>query len=196
VEVTTELIEKLQPEVIVVASGARRRPSEIPGANLPHVVGPREVLAGSATGRGKAVIIDYEGYQAAINTADFLAAQNRPVEIVTEDFFVSIQLGALQELTPWYSRAAASNITLSPLTKVVAIEPNLVKVRHHFDTSEEVRIIEGVDTVVMVNYDLPEDTLYQQLKSSGLAVYRVGDAQAPRRVTHAILEAQRVGTSI
>ncbi len=196
VEVTPELIEKLNPEVVVIATGARRRPSEIAGSDLPHVIGPRDLLAGKATGSGRAVVIDFEGYQAAINAADYLAAQGRPVEFLTEDFFVSMQLGALQELTPWYSRAAASNITLSPLTVVVAIEPNLVKVRHRFDTAEQIRVIEDVDTVVMVNYDLPEDNLYHTLAGRNLKLYRLGDAVAPRRVTHAILEGQMVGRKL
>jgi len=196
VEVTPELIEKLQPDVVVIATGARRRPSEIPGSNLPHVIGPRNLLAGKAAGSGWAVVIDFEGYQAAINAADYLAAQGRPVEFLTEDFFVSMQLGALQELTPWYSRAAASNITLSPLTVVVGIEPNSLKVRHRFDTSEQIRVIEDVDTVVMVNYDLPEDSLYQTLTERTLKLYRLGDAVAPRRVTQAILEGQRIGKQV
>ncbi len=196
VTVTPELIEQLQPEVVIVATGARVRPDETPGADLPHVVSVTQLLAGQSDGSGTAVVIDSEGYQSAINAAEYLAAQGRPVEFITEDNFVSLQLGALQELTPWYSRAAATGITFSPMTSVLRIEKDRVNVRHRFAPADQERIIKNVDTVVMANYALPEDSLYQALQGADREIYRLGDAVAPRRVTHAIIEAQRLGRQI
>jgi mycofactocin system FadH/OYE family oxidoreductase 2 len=193
VEVTPGMVAELRPDVVVVAAGSRARPSDIPGADLPHVVRPLDVLSGRAPGAGRAVVIDFEGYQAAINAAEALAAQARPVEIVTEDPFVSLQLGALNELTPWYSRAAASGIAFSPMTKVLEIEPEAVRVAHRFGPAGEERRIEGVGTVVLANYALAEDQLYDAIQALGARVYRIGDSVAPRRITHAVLEAQRVG---
>ncbi len=194
--VTPEVIERLEPEVVLVATGGKPRPSPILGADLPHVIGTRQVLDGATPGTGRVLVIDSEGYQAAINAAEYLAARGRSVEIVTEDNFVSMGLGALQELGPWFSRAATAGITLSPMTVVTAIEPDAVRVRSRFAPDTEHRL-EGVDAVVMVNYDLPEETFYQELKARpGLTVYRLGDAVAPRRITQAILEGQRVGRSL
>lgn len=197
VEVTPALIAKLKPDVVVLATGSRPRPSEIPGANMAHVVSVNDVLMGHTPGTNRVVIIDSEGYQTAINAAEYLAMQGRPVEIVTEDNFVAMQLGGLQELTPWYSRAAAQGVVFSPMTTVIAIEPNRVRVRPRFAPSDQERIIEDVDAVVLANYALPNDELYQALQSQpDIKLYRVGDAVAPRRVTHAILEGQRIGRII
>lgn len=196
VEVTAELIAKLQPDVVVVATGSKPQPSSVPGADLPHVISITDVLAGKTPGSQSVVVIDSEGYQAAINAAEYLTAQGRKVEFITEDNFISMQLGASQELTPWYTRAEASGIILSPMTVVTAIEPNQVRVRHRFGPPSSERVIADVDAVVLANYALPEDSLYKTLQAQNLIIYRIGDAVAPRRVTHAILEAQRVGRSI
>ena len=146
--VTPELVAKLKPDVVVLATGSKPRPSEILGADAAHVVWASDVLTGHTPGTKRVVIIDSEGYQTAINAAEYLAVQGRPVEIVTEDNFVAMQLGGLQELTPWYSRAAAQGIVFSPMTTVIAIEPNRVRVRPHFAPPDQERIIEDVDAVV------------------------------------------------
>jgi hypothetical protein len=82
------------------------------------------------------------------------------------------------------------------MTKVLEIEPEAVRVAHRFGPAGEERRIEGVDTVVLANYALPEESLYEAIQALGARVLRVGDGVAPRRVTHAVLEAQRVGRDI
>ena len=47
--------------------------------------------------------------------------------------------------------------------------------------------------VVDVSPEIPDETLYFALKTSGLRVFRAGDCVAPRYLSHAILEGYRAG---
>jgi mycofactocin system FadH/OYE family oxidoreductase 2 len=196
VEASPELIGKLSPDVVVVATGARARPPEaLPGAELPHVLSVREALTGRLAGTGPVVVIDRQGGYPAIDAARLAAGSGRPVTVVSEDPFVSSQLGAIGELSPWYRDAASLGITLRPLTTVLEITGDSVLMRHRFGTIED-RLL--ADCVVLADYELPEDALYRKLGAAlpGLDVRRVGDCLAPRRVLHAVLEGARAGREV
>ena len=196
VTASPELIRGLSPDVVILATGARsRQATEPPGGQLPHVVSVREALAGRLPGRGRVVVIDRQGSYPAIDAARLAAAGGRSVIVVSEDPFVSSQLGATGELSPWYRDAAALGITLKPLTTVLEVTPDLVLVRHRFGAVQD-RL--EADCVVLADFELPEDTLYRQLGRAlpGLELRRVGDCVAPRRVLHAVLEGGRAGREV
>ncbi|HKF19144.1 MAG TPA: FAD-dependent oxidoreductase [Candidatus Dormibacteraeota bacterium] len=196
VTASPELIRELSPDVVILATGARsRQAAGLPGAGVPHVVSVREVLAGRLPGRGRVVVIDRQGSYPAIDAARLAAARGRPVSVVSEDPFVSSQLGATGELSPWYRDAAALDIALRPLTTVLEVAQDSVLVRDRFGVAQD--LVEA-DCVVLADYELPDDTLYMQLVRAlpGLELHRVGDCVAPRRVLHAVLEGGRAGRDV
>ena len=71
----------------------------------------------------------------------------------------------------------------------------MIRVRHRFAPRERNALIEEVDAVVLANYALPEAAFISiaSARDKGISSRR---RVAPRRVTHAILEAQRVGRLI
>jgi mycofactocin system FadH/OYE family oxidoreductase 2 len=189
---TADAIAAAQPDAVIVATGARMRmPEKLSGTNAVPVMGAREILSGAWPEMGQIVIVDIHGGYPAIDTAQTLAVAGYPVTIVTEDVFVSSQLGASGEFNPWYQRAAALGISLRPLTTFVAAESDRVIVRHRFGTQEEE--IAGVTAVVWVDHDLPDDALFYELAARLPEVSRIGDCLAPRRILHAIMEADRIG---
>ena len=196
VEATPPMLEELAPDAVVLATGARPRPPDgPPGAHGPHVVSVRAALAGHLPGAGRVAVVDRQGSYPAIDAARIAAGRGRPVVVLTEDPFVSAQLGATGELSPWYREAAALGIELRPLTTVLEVGPEEVRVRHRFGTAED-RV--QADCVVLVDHELPDDGLYRLLtgRLPGVEVRRVGDCVAPRRVLHAVLEGARVGLSL
>jgi 2,4-dienoyl-CoA reductase (NADPH2) len=189
VEGTAELVLASDADVVVLATGARPAPAGEAEISV------REVLGGHLPGSGRVVVVDRQGTYPAIDAARFAAERGRPVAIVSEDVFVSPQLGSTGELSPWYQAAAALGIELRPLTTVVAFEPGSVRVRHRFGTQEELL---QADCVVAADHELPEDSLYRRLQTTqgGPEVCRVGDCLAPRRVLQAILEGGRAGRTL
>jgi len=191
--VTPEVVWASDADLVVLAMGARSTPT----ANGEVTV--REVLAGHLPGSGRVVVIDGQGGPAAIDAARAAAERGRPVTVVSEDAFISMQLGSTGELTPWYQGAAALGIELRPLTTVVEVGPAGIRWRHRFGS--QVELLEA-DCVVAADHELPEDSLYRQLRDAvprgdlprgaPPKICRVGDCVAPRRVLHAVLEGGRV----
>jgi 2,4-dienoyl-CoA reductase (NADPH2) len=183
---TPELVWASDADVVVLATGARPAPTGHGELSV------REALTGQLPGSGRVVVIDRQGAYPAIDAARLAAERGRPVTIVSEDVFVSPQLGATGELTPWYQAAAVLAIELRPLTAVVEVGPAGVRLRHRFGT--RVELLE-TDCVVVADHELPEDALYRELRSAGPPgaprVRRVGDCVAPRRVLQAVLEGGR-----
>jgi len=180
-------------DLVVLATGARPRPPDrLPGGSLPHVITVRDVLAGHLPGKGRVLVIDRTGSYPAIDVARYAAERDRPVTIVSEDPFVSAQLGAIGELAPWYRTAAALGVELRPLTVVCGIGPESVRIRQRFGPVEEEL---EADCVVVADHELPDDALYHELVGAlpGVEVRRAGDCVAPRRVLHALVEGGRVG---
>jgi mycofactocin system FadH/OYE family oxidoreductase 2 len=202
VEASERLVREIGPDAVVVATGARPRPPEgLPGGDLPHVVPVRDVLAGRLPGTGRVAVLDRQGSYPAIDSARLAAAAGRPVTLLTEDPFVSSQLGATGELAPWYRDAAALGIELRPLTTVLRVTPGSVRVRHRFggaggpDGDEEDL---PADCVVLADFELPDAELPAMLvrRLPGLELHLAGDCVAPRRVLHAVLEGGRAGRAV
>lgn len=189
-------------DVIVVATGARPAPlpPDLGGIRRRSV---RQALAEGFTPGGVVVVIDSEGYFAAIDAALAAAAQQCRVTVIAETAYVSNQLGIIGETSPWFQRAAAAGICLRPLTRVIGAGPGGLLVRHRFaaETPENVTEISGVDEVVVAAHELPEDGLYLELRrlvanGGGPSLYRAGDCVAPRRVTQAIVDAARIAEAL
>lgn len=195
VEATAEAVLDLGADVVVVATGGRRRPVEGPEAGAgAGVVGVRDALRETLPGSGLVVVIDREGGFPAIDAAEAAAAAGRPVVIVSEDAFVSSRLGLTGEFSPWYRRAAALGIELVPQTVVVAAASGQLTLRHRF--GESTRRLEGVGAVVVADHELAEDSLYHELLGRVPELHRAGDCVAPRRVLQAVLEGNRVGRQV
>jgi hypothetical protein len=194
-EATVESVVEEGADAVVVATGARRRPWEgMPGSAAASAAGVRDALRGALPGRGRVAVVDREGGHLAIDAAEAVAATGRPVVILSEDAFVSSQLGLTGEFAPWYRRAAALGIELRPQTVVVGVEPGALTVRHRF--AEAIERIEDVDTVVVADHELAEDGLYRALRGGVPELHRAGDCLAPRRVLHAVLEGGRIGRAL
>ena len=195
VEATPALVAELGPDAVIVATGARPRPPEGLAGDVEHVVSPREALGGRLPGFGRVVVLDRQGGYPAIDAARVAVAAGRAVTIVSEDPFVSSQLGATGELSPWYREAAALGIDLRPMTVVTEITPETVRLRHRFGpATDEV----AATCVVLADHELADDALYHALTAAlpGVEVRRVGDCVAPRRVLHAVLEGGRAGREV
>ncbi|HEY4027820.1 MAG TPA: FAD-dependent oxidoreductase [Candidatus Dormibacteraeota bacterium] len=193
VDASPALLAELRPDVLIVATGARPRPAEgLPGGDLPHVVSVRDVLAGRLPGSGRVAVLDRQGAYPAIDAARLAAGRGRAVTVLTEDPYVSSQLGATGELSPWYREAAVLGIELRSLAMVREVLPGALRLRHRFGGDDEEL---EADCVVLADHELPDDDLYRGLLGAlpGVEVRRVGDCVAPRRVLHAVLEGGRAG---
>ncbi len=191
VDVDTALVEREDPDVVVLATGARPR---LPAWAVPdRVVDVRDVLSGAARPEGRVLVHDELGFHQAPAAAELLAARGCTVEIVTPALVVAQDLGTTLDAELFHRRAHAAGIVLTTDRLVVAVDGERVSVLHHPTGAMEER---RVDAVVSAAPPEPEDALWPLLRDGPRPVHRIGDCLAPRRVPAAVVEGDRVGTAL
>jgi mycofactocin system FadH/OYE family oxidoreductase 2 len=197
VSVWPGLIAERKPDHVIVATGAEpQRPWWVP-ADADRVVDVRAVLDGSASPSGDVVVVDELGFHQATSVAELLADRGCNVEIVTNGMVVGQDLGITLDMENWWMRANAKRIVQS--TDLVAMgmgEPGprrLLNLLHHPTGSNVTR---SPDWVVLAVPGRPVEWLYNELRTTGVSVERVGDCVAPRRAHAAVIEGERAGSAL
>ncbi|MBV6758061.1 mycofactocin system FadH/OYE family oxidoreductase 2 [Rhodococcus opacus] len=196
-DATAEALAQGRPDVVVLATGARPRRPRWAGASG-RVVDVRDVLEGRAHPSGSVLVVDELGFHQGTSVAEFVADAGCAVTICTPGMIVGQDLGITLDLEGWNRRAHGKGIT--QVTDVVPTGCDddgggriAVTLLHH-PTGASRRLT--VDWVVSSAHQQPEDGLWKQLADSGIEVYRVGDALAPRRAHSAVIEGERVALAL
>ena len=207
-DATADLIEREEPDAVVVATGARwdcdGRSQFRPGS--PRLAGTEQenvVDVGTATERALAdagalgrrvVILEETGFYLPLGLAEILAEAGAEVEIVTPRAMVGEDAMRTLDLSFVMPRLEAAGVARSVHTNVDRIEGDAVHVRSVW--GGQARVIEGVDTVVVSMLRSPEDALYRALQGRIGALHRVGDALAPRRPIQSMYEGEELGRAL
>lgn len=197
-EVTPQVIQQTRPDAVVVATGSKlRMQSLIPGAGLPHVLTPTDVLLGKADGKKHVVIIDATGYYQGTDPLEYLVAKGVRVDFVTAaPAFAPIYGGTMpmNDVPVMLQALQGKPITYHLNATVTAITPSRVEVMERINNSEQ--SIQGVDAVVLAIGADPVDALYRELKGKVAELHRVGDCLTPRNIESATYEGHKVGRAI
>lgn len=92
-EATVARVLALNPDEVIIATGASPRKPNLPGAQQPNVFTVAEVFAGSAPIAGRCVILDETGYTPGPKAADLLSIAGHEVEIVTRQYSLGEDIG-------------------------------------------------------------------------------------------------------
>jgi mycofactocin system FadH/OYE family oxidoreductase 2 len=193
VPVDAAYVRRERPDAVVLATGARpARPGWAGG--LDRVVDVRDVLCGTVAPSGSVLVYDETGFHPATSVAELLAARGCEVEIATPGLVVGQDLGLTLDLESFHRRAHAAGIATTTDRVVLAAAPGvtLTVLDHLVGVSSQVRY----DWVVCAVAPEPEDELWRALRGGGLAVHRIGDCLAPRRLDAAVREGHRVGEAL
>jgi mycofactocin system FadH/OYE family oxidoreductase 2 len=192
VDVDAELVEREDPDVVVLATGARPR---LPAwAHGPGVVDVRDVLSGRVEPAGSVLVYDELGFHHAPAVAERLAAEGCTVEIMTPGMVVAQDLGTTLDMELFHRRAHAAGITLTTDRVITGmVDGPVLTVLHHTVGSVAER---RYDRVVCAGAPEPDDALWRALRDGPRPVHRIGDCLAPRRVPAAVVEGHRVGVAL
>jgi 2,4-dienoyl-CoA reductase (NADPH2) len=208
--VTAETVAHEEPDVLVVASGARELEINVPGVDKPHVVSAWDLLAdrvadigenvvvvgGSATGCESAHFVASMGtvdpetftflmYHAAEDTdfaKELLHQSQRNITIIDLLPRLAENVG---KTSRWslMKRLRLSDVELRPNTKLLEITDDAVLVETE-DGNQSI----PADTVIMAVGAVPVDELTREVGGNGVEVITIGDAKEPRKISDAILE--------
>jgi mycofactocin system FadH/OYE family oxidoreductase 2 len=185
-------VARRQPDVVIIATGAEAARPWWAG-DSPNVVDVRDVLDGSSSPSGSVVVIDEIGFHHATSVAELLADRGCTVEVVTPGMVVGQDLGITLDMENWWIRAGAKGIAQATDLVPMGMEGGTLSLQHHPTGTMQSR---RPDWVVCAVPSSPVEALYFELRSSGMAVDRVGDCVAPRRAHAAVVDGERVGSAV
>ena len=202
-EATAESVARLDPEVVVVATGsvarsggfvaARAARATIPGIETTRALTGRDVAAGARELGGRVVVFDTECHVQGMAVAVQLLDLGAEVEIVTQQQFVGARIGGSTWNRLMIDVMERGGI-LTSNTVVDRVGGSNVWLVDLYGGRELLR--EGVDAVVVVGDNAADDALGRELRMAGHEVVAVGDCVAPRLLEMAILEGHRAGRAL
>ncbi len=189
--VTPDFVLQKDLDAVIVATGSIPKRCPVSGADGPRVFNVLQVLKGEADIGEKVLFVDYDGHHRASSTAEYLAELKKTVHMITPSLFVGAELGPTQDLYLMRQRLLTKGVTFTPDFAVMEIRGTEI---HGFNVySNEWKVFEGYDTIVLAMGNDAEDSLYWALKGRVRELYRIGDCVAPRKVDMAIHEGYTVG---
>ena len=196
-EVTPEIIEEHQPDVVILATGGLPLiPTGIPGICGENVVTAWDVLSGRVFPGPRVLIIG--GGKVGCETADYLA---HPVDDLNPlgnrvTILEMMDNVVLDDLTLWRSvliqRLKNKGINIITQAKVTEILPDGVK--YVKNTREEK--IGGMNAIVVAVGTKSDSVLSTKLEGSTIPTFVIGDAKEPRDALEAIAEGAEAGRKI
>lgn len=191
-EVSSELVKRLDPNVVIVATGASPLMPPIPGIDKTFVITAEDVLTGKKH-LGEKVIVAGGG-QVGVEVANFIT-ENDYVQSVTiiemlpmlaSDMPAMLKTYMLQVLLPKYNIKIFTNMKIHEITEdgIQTLDKNGKKQKFEAET-----------VVIALGY-VPNTTLGERLKGEVPELYMIGDCRKARNILCAVHEASYVARQI
>ncbi len=178
---TLDAARALDPDAIIVATGAEPWAPNIPGSNLPHVTAGWRILAGAeAPGRNCVVI---GGGLVGVEVADYLADRGKTVALVARSDMLKKAVHA--DRVYFMDRIVELGIEIFTHTDVIEIGRDFVTIRPE---KRMERRLNGVDHVIFCTGYEPRRAESEYLDALGKPIHYVGDVLGSRKFFEAIEE--------
>jgi len=186
-EVTPELIAKVKPDVLIMATGSIPAQPKVPGADGSNVVQAREVLDGRAKCRGLVIVIG--GGLVGCGVVEWLAGKGHKVRIVEMQADIAPDM-FFNEKTTMLERWKKLAIEIFTGKKVTSITTKGIMVEGEGKTEA----IEGETIVLAMGAE--SDQKLAGVKEKIPKFFLIGDCAQPRKIMDAVYEGTKVGCGI
>jgi 2,4-dienoyl-CoA reductase-like NADH-dependent reductase (Old Yellow Enzyme family)/thioredoxin reductase len=196
-EVTAKVVKRLQPDVVIVATGGVPRIlTKLSGTDGSNVVTAWDVLQGHVLVGPKVLVVG--GGKVGCEVADFIAhpVNDRNPRGNQVTLLEELDNVALDEFSSFRSvliqRLLTKGVRIITSAKATDILTDGVKYR----TADKEETIRGMDTIVLALGTKSNDGLSVELNGSSCRTFVIGDAREPRRAVEAIKEGAEIGRTI
>ncbi|HKC29070.1 MAG TPA: FAD-dependent oxidoreductase, partial [Jatrophihabitans sp.] len=186
-------IDDLDADAVVVAVGAIASAPGFDDDGSVPLLSSTDVLRGARPIGPVLVVGGTEPHLDPLLTARLLAAEGLDVYLVSQLVTVAPTLEQ-RTLNHLLRTLAEFGVVIRPSTRVTGVHGATARVENLLSGRTDELQIGGI---VLAQSRLPDPVASRwQLSSAERPVYLVGDALAPRRLTHAVLEGARFGASV
>jgi len=182
-EATPELVDSLQPEAVIVATGARPLIPKITGVNGFNVFIADDIIQGRVEVDGENIAVAGGGF-VGLDIAMFLAEKKKKKVTVIEQFTFE-EVGVTpysMNYMDWFTRLDKLGVKLMPETKIEGITDKAVVATDKKGKRHTIK----ADSVVLAVGGVPNKELLEALKERPLKVYAVGDCVEVGKIIDAI----------
>ncbi len=191
-EITLAEVNKLNPEVVVVATGAVPLAPVIPGMDRPLVASSIDVLSAKREPAKRSVVIG--GNKVGLTVAEFLAEAGSQVTIVEASDALAPDMAGFSQLR------IGTRIRENPMieTRLKSTVEHIGDCSVTLQSGGKFEELTGIDLVVLAWDRISVNQLADDIISEGKVpeVYSIGDAVMPREITEAIYEGAVTGRKI
>jgi mycofactocin system FadH/OYE family oxidoreductase 2 len=203
-EATVDAVRALEPDGVVVATGAG--PSRtgfssvnplvdrLPGAEQDNVLTVWDVLLERGPLGQRVVVLDDDGSRYAAGVTEVLLDRGCHVELVSRWAALFPTTLTTLDMAHLYGRLLGKGLDYRLNSWAAGIDGDTVTIFNLY-TGEQERIVD-VDTVVLATGPTADDRLYRELKPHVPNLHRIGDCLAPRKLDHAIYEGELAGREL
>src|SRR6266540_2823832 len=184
---TRETVLADEPDLVVGVTGATPLAPEFPVNGSGTVVTVWDLLGGAVKDvpTRAAVVDDGGGFWHGVSAAEYLAERGAAVELITPAPAVALAIPH-ESVANVHRRLRDNGVRFRPFATVTSVDGSTVSLADSVngEPSETEADLVVVRTRLQVN-----DGLLRELDGAGPALALVGDCASPRRLTHAVLEA-------
>jgi NADPH-dependent 2,4-dienoyl-CoA reductase/sulfur reductase-like enzyme len=191
-----ELIKSLQPQAVVVATGALPRlPDDVPGIDQPQVVQGWDVLLGKAATGKRVAVVSQEDYYQTPCVAEYLAAQGKQVEVFHKSVHLATEV-ARYSIGMVLKRMESCGVKVHPNRVLKAVSGDTLEFVSSWGGQSYCE--QGFDSVVLVYGAVQQPELYYRLQEDGSIpkILLAGSAWVPRRLAEATRHGANVGMMV
>jgi 2,4-dienoyl-CoA reductase-like NADH-dependent reductase (Old Yellow Enzyme family)/thioredoxin reductase len=182
-------VERLNPDVVVLAAGIKPKVPEIRGIERASVVLAQDVLTEKVPVGETAIVIG--GALVGCETAEFLAEKMNQVTITRRGPEMA------SEVEPKTRGLLLDRLKIKGLTMLTEVKYEEITDEGLLITTKEgkKRLIKA-DTIVLATGARPNSELFQVLKDKGYETHLIGDSVKPRTILDAVYDGFEVGLAI
>jgi len=188
-EATLDTIQKIHPDVVIVATGSIPIPPPFEITSTDLLV-PIEVVLNGASLDGKETVV-VGGGATGCELSLYIAESGAPVTLVEMTPKLGRDIEAITRKV-LFQRLKAHDVRIMTETKLSRLEKKGVWVT---DKNNNTQFIQTERVVLAVGYQ-PDGRLYEKIKSLGYEAYQIGDCVEPRNAGAAIYEGAVLGRRI
>jgi 2,4-dienoyl-CoA reductase-like NADH-dependent reductase (Old Yellow Enzyme family)/thioredoxin reductase len=187
--VTPEMIEKIQPDAIIMATGSRQMLPDIPGINKINIVFIEDVLSEAVDLGNHSVVIG--GGEIGAEVADFVSEKGIRVTLVEKEEDIVMDLVAhLSYFLKKRLRDKKARILTS--AQLIGFDDHSILIKD----AEGVQKITDHDSVILAAGFKSERALMEGMYGKIEEIHLIGDAKAPREIIDAVEEGYEVGAKL